>query len=82
MKMKGSESVKDYSRRMMVTVNQIRLLEKSFTDQKVVKKIRVSTSQRFEAKISTIEESCNLQILSIVELTSKLHAQEQSHSKV
>ncbi|RDY10303.1 hypothetical protein CR513_05196, partial [Mucuna pruriens] len=33
--------------------------------------------EKFEAKISIIKESCNLQTLTITELTSKLHSQEQ-----
>ena len=37
----------------------------------------VSMPQKFEAKISAIEESCDLQSLTIAELTNKLHAQEQ-----
>ncbi|RVW24539.1 Retrovirus-related Pol polyprotein from transposon TNT 1-94 [Vitis vinifera] len=77
MKMKDDESVKDYSGRLMDVVNQMRLLGEAFTDQKVVEKIMVSMPQKFEAKISAIEESCDLQTLTIVELTSKLHAQEQ-----
>ncbi|RVW48912.1 hypothetical protein CK203_091191 [Vitis vinifera] len=75
--MKDDESVKDYSGRLMDVVNQIQLLGEAFTDQKVVEKIMVSVPQKFEAKISAIEESCDLQTLIIVELTSKLHAQEQ-----
>nr|KYP31983.1 hypothetical protein KK1_047447 [Cajanus cajan] len=78
MKMKDNESVKDYSGRLMDVVNQMRLLgETSFTDQKVVEKIMVLVLERFEAKISAIKESCDLQTLTITELTSKLHAQEQ-----
>ena len=37
----------------------------------------VSMPQKFEAKISTIEATCDLQSLTIVELISKLHVQEQ-----
>lgn len=78
MKMKDNESVKDYSSRLMDIVNQMWLLgETSFTDQKVVEKIMVSMPEKFEAKISAIEESCDLQTLTITELISKLHAQEQ-----
>ncbi|KAL3612663.1 hypothetical protein D5086_003683 [Populus alba] len=77
MKMKDNESVKDYSGRLMDVVNQIRLLGKAFTDHKVVEKIMVSVPQKFEAKISAIEESCDLNNLTIAELTSKLHVQEQ-----
>ena len=37
----------------------------------------MSVPQKFEAKISAIEESCDLQNLTIAELISKLHVQEQ-----
>ncbi|KAL6312737.1 hypothetical protein AAG906_015169 [Vitis piasezkii] len=67
MKMKDNKSVKDYSSRLMDVVNQMRLLEK----------IMVSVPQKFEAKISTIEATCDLQSLTIAELTSKLHVKEQ-----
>ncbi|WJZ96236.1 hypothetical protein VitviT2T_014941 [Vitis vinifera] len=75
--MKDNESVKDYSSKLMDVVNQMRLLGEAFTDQKVVEKIMVSVSQKLEAKISAIEESYDLQSLTIAELTNKLHAQEQ-----
>ena len=77
MKMKDNEYVKDYSSKLMDVVNQMRLLGEAFTDQKVVEKIMVSVPQKFEAKISAIEESYDLQSLTIAELTNKLHAQEQ-----
>ncbi|WJZ91103.1 hypothetical protein VitviT2T_010207 [Vitis vinifera] len=63
--------------RLMDVVNQMRFLGEAFIDQKVVEKIMVSVPQKFEAKISAIEESCDLQSLTIAELTSKPHAQEQ-----
>ena len=72
MKMKDVESVKDYSGRLMDVVNRMRLLGKVIEDQKVVEKMMVSLPQKFEAKISAIEESRDLNILSITELTSKL----------
>ena len=43
----------------------------------MVEKIMVSLPQKFEAKIFAIEESCDLQHLTIAELISKLHIQEQ-----
>lgn len=76
-KMKDDELVKDYSARLMKLVNQIRLHGENLPDQKVVEKIMVSVPQKFEAKISAIEESCDLQRLTISELISKLYAQEQ-----
>ena len=40
--MKDNVSAKDYSGRLMDLVNQIRLLGKTFTNYKVVKKLMVS----------------------------------------
>ncbi|XP_048229567.1 uncharacterized protein LOC125370034 [Ricinus communis] len=78
--MKDDELVKDYSSRMMDLVNQIRLYGEALPDQRVVEKIMVSVPRKFEAKISAIEESCDLQRLTVVELISKLVAQEQRSS--
>jgi hypothetical protein len=77
MKMKDNESVKDYSDRLMNVVNKMRLLGNTFEDHKVVEKLMISVPQKFEAKISATEESCDLQNLTIAELISKLHIQEQ-----
>ncbi|XP_015572621.2 uncharacterized protein LOC107260952 [Ricinus communis] len=77
LKMKNDELVKDYSSRMMDLVNQIRLYGEALPYQRVVEKIMVSVPRKFEAKISAIEESCDLQRLTVDELTSKLVAQEQ-----
>jgi len=56
MKMRDNEYVKDYSSRLIDVVNQMRLLCKAFADHKVVEKIMVSVPQKFEAKISAIED--------------------------
>jgi hypothetical protein len=56
MKMRDNEYVKDYSSRLIDVVNQMRLLYKAFADHKVVEKIMVSVPQKFEAKISAIED--------------------------
>ena len=77
MKMKDAETVKNYTGRLMDTVNQMRLLGDVVEEQKVVEKIMVSLPQKFEAKISATKESCDLNRLSIAKLTSKLLVQEQ-----
>ncbi|KAJ6732982.1 ZINC FINGER CCHC-TYPE-RELATED [Salix koriyanagi] len=77
MKMRDQESVKAYSGRLMNVVNQMRLLGETFEDHKIVEKLMMSVPEKFEAKISAIEESCDLQHLTIAELISKLHIQEQ-----
>lgn len=75
--MKDTESVKDYFGRLMDVVNQVRLLGETFMDENVVEKIMVSVPQKFESTISAIEESDDMKELTIAEITSKLHAQEQ-----
>jgi hypothetical protein len=75
--MKDNESIKDFSNRLMNVVNQMRLLNKTFTNHKVVEKLKVVVPQKFKAKISAIKESCDLQNLTIAKLISKLHVQEQ-----
>ncbi|GJS67752.1 retrovirus-related pol polyprotein from transposon TNT 1-94 [Tanacetum coccineum] len=75
--MKDEELVKDYSARMMDVVNQMRLHGEVMKDQKVVEKMMISVPPKFEAKISAIEESCDLDTLTVSGLTSKLQAQEQ-----
>lgn len=77
MKMKDKETVREYDGRLMGVLNHVRLLGEPFPDNKVVEKIIIFVPQRLEAKFSAIEESHDLTTLSIVELTSKLHAHEQ-----
>ncbi|KAL4362176.1 hypothetical protein GQ457_04G021850 [Hibiscus cannabinus] len=77
LQMKDDELIKDFSNRLMDVVNQIRLYGKNLPDAKVVEKVMISAPQRFEAKISAIEESCDMTSLTIVDLVSKLEAQEQ-----
>ncbi|GKE63084.1 retrovirus-related pol polyprotein from transposon TNT 1-94 [Tanacetum coccineum] len=75
--MKDDEMVKDYSTRMMDVVNQMRLHGEVVKKQKVVEKMMISVPLKFEAKNSAIEESCDLDTLTVSELTSKIQAQEQ-----
>ncbi|KAL4309595.1 hypothetical protein GQ457_01G033490 [Hibiscus cannabinus] len=77
LQMKDDELIKDFSNRLMDVVNQIRLYDENLPDAKVVEKVMISVPQRFEAKISAIEESCDMTSLTIADLVSKLEAQEQ-----
>ncbi|KAL4387191.1 hypothetical protein GQ457_09G030480 [Hibiscus cannabinus] len=77
LQMKDDELIKDFSNKLMDVVNQIRLYGENLPDAKVVEKVMISVPQRFEAKISAIEESCDMTSLTIADLVSKLEAQEQ-----
>ena len=76
-KMKDSETIRDFSDRLLSIVNKIRLLGEELSDQRVVEKILVTLPERFESKISSLEEAKDLSKISLGELLNALQAQEQ-----
>ncbi|KAG8479817.1 hypothetical protein CXB51_029556 [Gossypium anomalum] len=77
LKMKESESIKQNSDRIIATVNSIRLLGEDFSDSRVVEKVITTLSDRFESKISSLEDSRDLTTISLSELVNSLYALEQ-----
>src|ERR1044072_5046924 len=51
LKMKDSDTIKDFSGKMMKIVNQIRLMGEELSDQRVVEKMLISLPERFESKM-------------------------------
>ncbi|KAJ4728947.1 Retrovirus-related Pol polyprotein from transposon TNT 1-94 [Melia azedarach] len=80
LKMKETETIKVYSSKVMELVNQMRLLGEVIEQHKIIEKMLISLSEKFEAKVSAIEESHDLKKLTVVELISKLQVQEQRTS--
>ncbi|KAH7571725.1 hypothetical protein JRO89_XS04G0125900 [Xanthoceras sorbifolium] len=74
LKMKEGESVKDYSSKLSQLVNQMRLYSEVVEESKVVEKMLIGLPDKFEAKVSAIEESCDLKNMTISEMVSKLQA--------
>ena len=74
MRMKDNESIKEYVDRLMEVVNKIRLLGEDLTDQRVVEKVLVSLPERFESKISSLEDSKDLTKISLAELVHAFQA--------
>ncbi|XP_012453319.1 uncharacterized protein LOC105775342 [Gossypium raimondii] len=77
LKMKESETIKQYSDRIMATVNNIRLLGEDFSDSRVVEKVITTLPERFESKISSLEDSRDLTTISFFELVNSLYALKQ-----
>ncbi|XP_031281255.1 uncharacterized protein LOC116139730 [Pistacia vera] len=77
LKMQESESVKEYVDRLMNMVNKIRLLGEEMTDKRIFEKVLVGLPERFESKISSLEDSKNLSHITLTELVHALQAQEQ-----
>ncbi|XP_052197215.1 uncharacterized protein LOC127804394 [Diospyros lotus] len=65
LKMKDSESVKEYMNRVVKVVNQIKMLGDEFPESRIVEKVLVILPERFESKISSLEDSKDLSKLSL-----------------
>ncbi|XP_016699894.1 uncharacterized protein [Gossypium hirsutum] len=76
LKMKEEEIVKQYSDRIMSIVNNIRLFGDQFSEVKIVEKVIATLPERYEAKISSLEDSRDLSSISLTELINALYAQE------
>ncbi|XP_060670472.1 uncharacterized protein LOC132800547 [Ziziphus jujuba] len=80
LRMKDFELVKDFIDRLMKVVNQIRILGEELGDRRVVEKVLVNLPEKFEAKISSLEKSRDLNHISLSELVNALQATEQRRS--
>jgi len=74
--MKEIETIKEYFDRLLIVVNKIRLLREDLPDRRIVENVLVSLPERFEAKISSLEDSRDLTKISLIELMNSLQTQE------
>ena len=72
--MQEDETITKYSDRIALIVNKIRSLGEEFLDARIVEKILVTLPERFESKISTLEESRDFSQISLVELLTALQS--------
>ncbi|XP_050207448.1 uncharacterized protein LOC126656869 [Mercurialis annua] len=77
MKMKETESIKSYSKKLLGIANKVRLLGKNFLDERIIQKILVTLPEKYESKISSLEETKDLSTISLSELVKALQVQEQ-----
>ena len=77
LEMKPGESVIDYFSRVMSVANKMRNYGEDMQDVKVVEKILQSLTEKFNYIVCSIEESKNIDQLSIDELESSLIVHEQ-----
>ncbi|XP_014511424.1 uncharacterized protein LOC106770111 [Vigna radiata var. radiata] len=76
-KMKESETITEYSKRLLNIANKVRLLGFEFKDSRIVEKVLVTVLERFEATITTLENTKDFSNITLVELLNSLQAQEQ-----
>ncbi|KAH1039773.1 hypothetical protein J1N35_041516 [Gossypium stocksii] len=75
--MKEIETAEQYANRIMAVVNNIRLLEEEFKDNKVIENVIITLPERYESKISLLKGLRDLSIISLSESINFLYAQEQ-----
>ena len=73
-KMKDSEAVDEYSDKLLEIANKVRLLGSKFPDFILVQKILVTVPKRFEATISSLENTKDLSKVCLAELMHALKA--------
>jgi len=79
--MKNSEDVSSYITYVQTVANQLKRNGEILTDARVMEKIIWSLTDDFENVVCTIEESRNLEEMTIDDLTGSLEAHEQRKKK-
>ncbi|MCH98477.1 retrovirus-related Pol polyprotein from transposon TNT 1-94, partial [Trifolium medium] len=82
LRMKEDESVNDYFGRVLATVNKMKIQGETMEQRIVVEKILRSMTRKFNYVVCAIEESNNVETLSIDELQGSLLVHEQKMKPV
>jgi len=64
-KIKESETIRDFSDKLLSIVNKVRLLGEDLPTKRVIEKILVTLPKRFKSKICSLEESKDLSKISL-----------------
>ncbi|KAH1091399.1 hypothetical protein J1N35_018656 [Gossypium stocksii] len=66
--------------RIISIVNNIRLLGDQFNDQRYVEKVITTLLEKYESKISSLEDSRDLTTISLSELINAIYTEEQKRA--
>ncbi|XP_039683634.1 uncharacterized protein [Medicago truncatula] len=76
-KMKESETIKEYANKLISIANKVRLLGSELSDSRIGQKILVTVPERFEATITSLENTKDMLKLTVGELVNAMQGQEQ-----
>ena len=79
--MRDEEKISDYYSQLLLIVNKIRRNGEKMEDIRVMEKLIQSLTSKFEYMVVAIEESNNLEEISIQELLGSLQVHEQCMQK-
>ncbi|EOY19823.1 Uncharacterized protein TCM_045180 [Theobroma cacao] len=77
LRMDDEETVQDFSEKVHKIVNHLRLLGEELSEKRIINKFLVSVPEKYELKISSLEDFKDLSSISVNELLNALQAQEQ-----
>lgn len=80
--MKESKLIQDYFIRVFVVVNQMKRLDETMQDVCVIEKILCFLNKRFDHVVVAIEESKNLETMTVDELNGSLRAYKERMNRV
>ena len=66
--------MKEYSDRLLSIANKVRLLGSVLNDSRIVEKLLVTVPEKFEATITTLENTKDLSKISLTELLNAFQA--------
>ncbi|KAK2971016.1 hypothetical protein RJ640_000365 [Escallonia rubra] len=77
LKMKDSESMKDFSSKVVDNVNQMKTYGEKITDHTIVEKVLISLPEKYDDIVAIIVETKDLGTLSVQQLMGSLQSHEQ-----
>ncbi|KAK0608903.1 hypothetical protein LWI29_037821 [Acer saccharum] len=74
--MKSNESIAEFYTRVMIVANQLRRIGETLVDMRVSEKILRSLDSKFDFIVVALEETKDLETMSVEELVGPLQAHE------
>ncbi|KAL0301998.1 UNVERIFIED_CONTAM: hypothetical protein Sradi_6476600 [Sesamum radiatum] len=81
MKMKDSETIDEYYTKLRELVNQLKSYGEDIPEKRVVEKLLISVTEKYDPIVTTIEETKDITTLTVTELVGSLEAYEKRRSR-